>query len=273
MRIPFWVWILALLAWVAFISSKYLSNCGCCGATAAVGAAVGGALPAASGTLDYRWGSDATVTGSGFDTYKSGILAQGGQGDTLVITGLYRSGEKNTSTYENIGIARAEAAKKLFIDKVGGSRIRCSSKLVEDDMNKTDLHGSADFSWIKAIVNMKDATIIESGDETSILFPTGSAAKTDNPKVDAYLKTLITRLKSSDEKVLITGHTDNKGDVKANEALGLNRASAIRRVLVDAGVPREQITVDSKGPAMPVATNDTEEGRYQNRRVVLKVTK
>jgi OmpA-OmpF porin, OOP family len=270
MRIPFWVWVLAFLAWIAFISSKYLSTCGCCGSTPAISAA----LPAAAtGTLDYRWGSDATVTGSGFNAYKSGIIAQGGQGDTLVITGLYRNGEKNTSKYENIGIARAEAAKLLFSDKVGASRIRCSSKMITDDMNQTDLHTSADFSWIKAIINMNEASIIDNGDETSILFPTGSASKTANATVDTYLKSLIVRLKSSGEKVLISGHTDNKGNVAANEALGLNRANAIRRILVDGGIAREQIATETKGSAMPVATNDTEQGRYQNRRVVIKLTK
>jgi outer membrane protein OmpA-like peptidoglycan-associated protein len=267
MRIPTWVYVLLALAWITFFSYKYLAaKCGCFGtAVAAVGAAP------STGILDYRWGSESTVTGSGFDAYKTGIITKGGQGDTLVITGQYRADEKNTTKYANLGLARAEAARLLFLDKVPSARIRCASSLVTDDMNKTDLHTSADFTWIKAVVNMNEASIIESGDEISILFPTGSASKTANAKVDNFLAELCKKHKTSGAKLAITGHTDNKGKEAANVTLGQNRANSIRRVLRDCGIKSELITADSKGPAQPVASNDTEEGRYQNRRVVIKI--
>jgi OmpA-OmpF porin, OOP family len=266
MKIPVWVYLLLALAWAGYVFNNfYCGKCGCCGSVAAA------VTTPALGKLDYKWNSAEAVTGSAFDGYKTSILALGGQGDTLVITGQYRKDEKNTTTFADLGLARAASAKALFLNKVPEARIRCASKMVTDDMNQTDLHGSADFSWIKAIINTNEASIIESGDETSILFPFGSASKTANTTVDTYLASLCAKHKGSTAKFTITGHTDNKGDATRNAALGLNRANSIRRVLRDCGIASERITADSKGQEMPVADNNTDEGRYQNRRVVIKV--
>jgi OmpA-OmpF porin, OOP family len=268
MKIPLWVYSLLALAWSGYSTYQYYCvKCGCCASVPAIPAA----LPNLS-TLDYRWNSAEAVSGDGFSAYKTGILAKGALGDTLVITGNYRKDETNNSTFANLGLARADAAKKLFIDKVPESRIRTAAQLVTDDMNKTDLHTSADFTWIKAVVNMKEASIIESGNETSILFPFGSAAKTANTQIDSYLAQLCEKHKNTSAKFAIVGHTDNVGDPTRNKNLGLNRANSIREVLSNGGINKDRITTDSKGQDMPVADNTTEEGRYQNRRVTITVT-
>lgn len=70
----------------------------------------------------------------------------------------------------------------------------------------------------------------------------------------------------------IEGHTDNVGDKRYNERLGMNRAEAVKRYLYEKHqLPLHKINVVSYGEDKPVAPNKTRDGRSQNRRVVIKV--
>ena len=53
--------------------------------------------------------------------------------------------------------------------------------------------------------------------------------------------------------------------------LGLKRAEEFKTHLIDRGVPTDKIIVASKGESMPIATNDTPEGKRQNRRVEIRI--
>ncbi|MDT8398467.1 MAG: OmpA family protein [Pseudomonadales bacterium] len=67
----------------------------------------------------------------------------------------------------------------------------------------------------------------------------------------------------------LEGHTDSIGTVEYNQGLSERRVNAIRRVLIDEyGITAGRITTQGLGENQPVATNDTAEGRAQNRRVV-----
>ena len=114
-------------------------------------------------------------------------------------------------------------------------------------------------------------SIEETADEAVIHFPFNSTRKIDNQEMDAYLTKLATRLKGSGEKVLITGHTDGIGDSETNNTLALKRAQSIREVLVKKGVSAKSITCRSFGERKPVASDDTPQGRYKNRRAILTV--
>ena len=65
------------------------------------------------------------------------------------------------------------------------------------------------------------------------------------------------------------GFTDSIGSAEYNQALSLRRAEAVYRYLVNQGVDPERLTVEGFGKTNPVASNDTEAGRAQNRRVEL----
>ena len=74
--------------------------------------------------------------------------------------------------------------------------------------------------------------------------------------------------------LLIEGHTDNKkfvsGSNMDNWQLSVNRAMAVVKRLIRKGVSPDQLTVSGRGDTAPAATNDTSEGRAQNRRTVAK---
>ena len=74
--------------------------------------------------------------------------------------------------------------------------------------------------------------------------------------------------------IRIIGHTDSKGSDEYNMKLGMRRAISVRNKLVEFGLdPARVIGVDSMGERQPVATNETEEGRFENRRIEFKATK
>lgn len=72
-------------------------------------------------------------------------------------------------------------------------------------------------------------------------------------------------------RVKLAGHTDNVGSSEANQALSQARAESVKRQLVAYGCTPETITATGYGDTKPVAPNDTEEGRQQNRRVEITI--
>ncbi len=66
--------------------------------------------------------------------------------------------------------------------------------------------------------------------------------------------------------VTIEGHTDSRGLERYNLGLSLERAEAVRDYLVSQGVAREKVEVVGEGERSPIAPNETEEGRGENRR-------
>ena len=73
-------------------------------------------------------------------------------------------------------------------------------------------------------------------------------------------------------KIKIGGYTDNTGNAKSNHKLSSDRARTIQAALVKAGIDKSRLDAEGYGSNHPVATNDTAEGRQQNRRIELRVT-
>ncbi len=72
-------------------------------------------------------------------------------------------------------------------------------------------------------------------------------------------------------KIEISGHTDNVGSLEYNQTLSENRARAVVEYLINSSVANERITCKGYGFSDPVVSNDTEEGKAQNRRTELKI--
>jgi outer membrane protein OmpA-like peptidoglycan-associated protein len=72
-------------------------------------------------------------------------------------------------------------------------------------------------------------------------------------------------------KVEISGHTDNVGLQKYNQVLSEKRAKAVVDYLVENGINRSRLTFKGYGDLVPIKTNDSEEGRAENRRTELKL--
>jgi len=75
------------------------------------------------------------------------------------------------------------------------------------------------------------------------------------------------------ESVDVEGHTDSQGGDKPNMKLSEARAKAVRDFLIGQGIDGGRLVAKGFGETKPVAGNDTEEGRYKNRRVEFEITK
>ncbi len=71
---------------------------------------------------------------------------------------------------------------------------------------------------------------------------------------------------------IIGGHTDGRGKAAYNQKLSESRANAVRDYLVAHGIPAGSLTAKGYGKTKPIASNDSEDGRAQNRRVTLEFT-
>lgn len=101
-----------------------------------------------------------------------------------------------------------------------------------------------------------------------ILFDTGSDLL--RPESTPTLKEIGAMLQEHPElKLRIEGHTDNVGQAAANQTLSEKRAAAVKAWLVKTGVDGSRLEAKGLGQTKPVGTNDTPEGRQNNRRVEL----
>jgi|GEM_PF-452830 len=100
-----------------------------------------------------------------------------------------------------------------------------------------------------------------------VLFTKGTSQLADENSL-VYINQLVDFLDENPEvKIRLEGHTDNIGNSRLNKQLSMQRAKAIRDYMVKQGVDFERIRLRGHGGDKPIASNDTQEGREQNRRV------
>ncbi len=220
--------------------------------------------------LDFKKSDATPYTNEGFAAFKTTILNKKTADNILEITGYYLENERNTSTYINLGLARANEVKQLFLADIPVERIRvigAVSPHAKDEID--DFLDATAFNWLEK----PKSTVEVFADRTVIRFPFNSVEKITDPLIDDYLNKLAKKIIATKEKVSLTGHTDNVGEPEINIKLALRRAKMIRDLLIKKGVNRNQINTYSKGENAPIADNQTELGRQKNRRVVVRLIK
>ncbi len=107
--------------------------------------------------------------------------------------------------------------------------------------------------------------------DNGILFGFNSS-KLDNEAKASLDKFASSLINNPQTDVQIYGHTDNVGTRAANEKVSNARATEVRNYLTNAGVPANRLSSQGLAFDYPVASNDTEAGRAQNRRVEIYIT-
>ncbi len=92
------------------------------------------------------------------------------------------------------------------------------------------------------------------------------------PMSEESLKTLYDFLKENPKvRIKIIGHTDSVGTDQANQKLSEGRSASVKNEMVKRGIKADRIETEGRGESEPIDTNETEEGRQNNRRVVIQV--
>lgn len=215
----------------------------------------------------------------GLENLKTLLIANPKQ--KITITGYALANEENTTSFDNLALARANDIKVYLISKgLPESQFDLNGEILDSWKTAGDtVLGPAKFQFGKletdTAVNNDNWNILEdeiNANPLVLYFNTNQSS--DNLSKEEHQKVLnIARYVNHvpDSKVLITGHSDNTGDREANIALAGKRAAFTKNYLVKNGIKTSNIEVVSKGPDEPVSENESADGRAKNRRTVITI--
>ncbi|MEO1701590.1 MAG: OmpA family protein [Pseudomonadota bacterium] len=173
--------------------------------------------------------------------------------------------EGNAITIE--GGAFGDAARSSILEAVGAG----VPQGIETDIDVSLAPGPMEAGGIgaldAAVCQSRLAELLSLG---SIRFATGQAS------IESASFGLLDRLSYTaqacpDTRFEVGGHTDSDGDEASNERLSLQRAEAVVNYLVSSGVETSRLSAIGYGESNPIASNDTDEGKGQNRRIEFNI--
>lgn len=224
-----------------------------------------------------RSGANHLSLGSGLESAVASTAAylKENPNRSLDITGYYMDGEENNSILPTLGLARANNIKELFVNAgVAASQLNLmDAKLPfinwSDDnnvnrgiaLNFSDLAvGGNRLEEIKARLVGKPLTLYFKTNQSRI------GLSTQQRKDFADIMYYLDRVESSN--LSINGHTDSDGERDTNLILSERRASFVKEYLKNNGnISLKKMDAKGFGPDQPVASNDSDDGKAQNRRV------
>jgi outer membrane protein OmpA-like peptidoglycan-associated protein/YHS domain-containing protein len=214
----------------------------------------------------------------GYDIY-SFPLYEGARPDkVLFLKGELRDEETNgvTNAVVELKNLTTKEVTEVKLDTVTGKY----AGVVRFDSDYMLLVKKKDFAFTSTFISKEDSLFehpaaldinirkIEVGQEfqiNDINYETNSADLTENSKyvIDEFVEYLK---ENPDFKIEIRGHTDNSGGDFENQTLSTDRAFTVRQYIQEKGIAGDRLSQRGFGASVPVATNDTEEGRAKNRR-------
>ncbi len=169
-----------------------------------------------------------------------------------VVGGIIGNKSKNTALGAILGAAAGGA-----VGAVIGNKMDKQAKEMEKDLGET-------------------ATVERVGEgikitfNSQLLFDFGEASLRNSNK-DDLAKFAKTLKEYPETDLLVVGHTDNVGSDAFNQDLSEKRAMAVSNQLTFEGVSSSRVKINGMGESQPVGSNESEEGRAQNRRVEIAV--
>lgn len=219
-----------------------------------------------AGCVFFKWGKSDPVLKPCFESLSDSIVHTMKKGQTLELINEYFEQENQVMASGDLGLVRSARLKELFIAKgIAAEDIKLRSIARSDSSGKAYRLMN---TFHARHVFMNDQ-VKELDNKTLIYFKYASNQQASDVLVNQYLSDLVSRLKNTDEKIRLVGHTDDDASDDHNMKLGLQRALLIKNLLVARGIKGSRIKVSSKGEEEPISPNDTEENRKLNRRVEL----
>ncbi len=134
-----------------------------------------------------------------------------------------------------------------------------------------DIPANSDYNLVDKEIELKNIAVGSKIELRNIFFAFGSAAL--DPKSNTELDRLVKLMKDVPGlKVEISGHTDNVGSESFNQKLSEDRATSVVGYLSSKGIDKGRLVAKGYGSSKPIATNNSDEGRSQNRRTEFEIT-
>lgn len=199
----------------------------------------------------------------------------------LVVLSLIASGCRATKTQKGAAIGTGTgAAMGAVIGKTAGNTAMgaiigatiggAAGAIIGNQMDKQAKEIKKEVPNAEVIHNPGEEGIVINF-TSKVLFGFDKYSLTDKSKsaIQDLAKVLN---KYPDTDLLIEGHTDSQGSDEYNQTLSENRSGSVADYLKVQGVSNTRIKVIGYGKTKPIATNETEEGRAENRRVTFVIT-
>jgi outer membrane protein OmpA-like peptidoglycan-associated protein len=128
----------------------------------------------------------------------------------------------------------------------------------------------------KLAQELEDAQVARVGEGIAVTFDSGILFPFDSAELTSAARSNLRKLADSLQaeartNVMIVGHTDSDGSDSYNQQLSERRGRSAESYLVSSGVASSRLTSRGRGEAEPIASNGTDEGRRQNRRVEVAI--
>lgn len=191
------------------------------------------------------------------------------------------TGQKRISTEAGAGAVLGALGGYLLGDLIGGRNSR-TEQIVGAGIGA--VAGGAIGAYMdKQEQEMRRETegtgvdVIRQGDDILLRMPSGITFAFDRydiqPQFQSTLNEIANTLNNYESTYIdVMGHTDSTGTDSYNQQLSERRAQAVANYLIQRGVNPARIATRGYGESSPIASNETEAGRQQNRRVEIKVT-
>ena len=179
--------------------------------------------------------------------------------------------QSNTGKHRSFGQQESYVVGHQAHQHGPNQRTSGRTQTANDDDDKDGVKNAIDKCPRTPLGQKVDAQGCALGDEVfislSVLFATNKATIVDNAFVD-ILKVAAFMRDYPDVVVTIEGHTDDRASIDHNQKLSQRRAEAVRKELIRFGADAQKMIAIGYGELKPIASNDTETGRAQNRRVI-----
>lgn len=192
------------------------------------------------------------------NTGKGALIGTGAGGGVGAGIGALIGGGKGAAIGAGIGAAVGAGAGALIGNKMDKQKKELEKQLAE----QAKVEETTDANGLKAIKVTFDGGILFPLNGTSL----STSAKTNLAKFAASLK------ENPDTDVHIYGFTDNTGKMAVNERISTERAQSVLSYIANQGIAPTRLTSEGIPMADYVASNDTPEGRAQNRRVEIYIS-
>lgn len=214
----------------------------------------------------------------GLENLKTFLIANPKQ--IITITGHATAAEKNTTKFDNLGLARANDVRTFFVSKglpkgqfdikgeiltawkMTGDTLSGPLKFTFNELASAPA-GNTDSGTLKDELNANPLVLHFNTNQSN-----DNLSKEENQKVINIAQYLN---QTPDATILVVGHSDSSGKRETNILLAEKRANFTKNYLVKKGIKASRIETESKGPDEPVAENETAEGKAKNRRTVITI--
>lgn len=172
-----------------------------------------------------------------------------------------------------VGALIGKDAKSAAIGSAIGAIVGTGvGAIIGDRMDKKAAELAAiEGAQVETVTDVNNLTSVKVTFDNGILFDFNKSELSDAAKQS--LKDFAEKMADMPETdITIWGHTDNIGTEAANQSVSQKRANAVKDFLASQGIATDRLLAEGKSFNMPVATNDTADGRAQNRRVEVYIS-